>query len=77
MKPTFNKALLIPILTAVFLLVKQIFNVDLPEQTIDIASDVIMGLVTLSGFFLHPVTVNGGGPRNGTEESKPIIENNR
>lgn len=60
----FNKKLLLPILTVIALLVKQVFKIDIPDAAIDIFADVIMYLVALVGLFMHPhvtdTSTNGG-----------------
>ena len=67
----FNKQLLIPILTVIALIVKQIFKIDIPDAAIDIASELIMGIISLAGLFMHPhvtETPQTGGQQNGSTE---------
>ncbi|MEC0231274.1 hypothetical protein [Paenibacillus alba] len=49
-----NKALILPMLAFIALLVKTATGKEIPNGMIDLAADVIMGLVTLIGFFMHP-----------------------
>lgn len=69
----FNKQLLIPILTLIAMIVKQMFKIDIPDAAIDLAADLVMGTVALAGFFLHPqvteTPMNGGTPNGSTEHS--------
>lgn len=67
----FNKQLLIPILTLIALVVKQMFHIDIPDAAIDLGADIIMGIVALAGFFIHPQVsdpVQTGGQQNGSTE---------
>jgi hypothetical protein len=76
----FNKQLLIPILTVVALIVKQIFKIDIPDAAIDIASELIMGAISLAGLFMHPhvtETPTNGGQTDGTQEPTTFISNNK
>lgn len=79
MDKKFNKKMLIPILTFVALLLKQIFNIDVPDQIVDIAADLIMFAVAAIGFKLHPHVTEPTQEvqTNATQEPTTVIENNR
>lgn len=49
-----NKAILIPLLSAIALFVKQAFNYDLPSEYVNIGADIILFAITILGTFLHP-----------------------
>jgi len=69
----FNKKLLLPILTVIALLVKQVFKIDIPDAAIDIFADIIMYIVALAGLFMHPHvtdTSTNGGQTNADSQYK-------
>lgn len=49
-----NKVILVPLLSAIALFVKQAFGYEVPDAWIDGAANVVMFLVMLLGLFLHP-----------------------
>lgn len=53
-----NKALLVPMLAFMALLVKTTTGKEIPNDLVDKSADVIMGLITIVGFFMHPSTPN-------------------
>ncbi|MDR6555421.1 hypothetical protein [Paenibacillus qinlingensis] len=76
----FNKQLIIPILTLLALIAKQMFHIDIPDAAIDLGADLIMGAISLAGFFIHPhvtETTQTGGTTNGAAEPIYTIENNK
>ena len=80
MNKKFNKALLVPILTGVALIVKQVFKVDIPDLAVDIAADLIMGGISLAGMFMHPkvdVPQTNGGVTNESTQHTNTFESNR
>lgn len=68
----FNKQLLIPILTLVALVAKNLFHIDIPDAAIDLSADLIMGAVSLAGFFIHPHAEQSQTGVNPTDE-KPTV----
>lgn len=69
----FNKQLLIPILTLIALVAKNLFHIDIPDAAIDLSADLIMGAVSLAGFFIHPHAAEH--PQTGviTTDEKPTV----
>lgn len=61
----FNKKLIIPILTLIALIIKQMFHVDIPSEIIDLGADIIMGIVSFIGFFIHPHVTETPPPTGG------------
>lgn len=49
-----NKALLIPIVSLIGLIYKQVTHQELPNETLDILTDSILSVLTLVGIFMHP-----------------------
>lgn len=50
-----NKAILIPLLTAIIEFVKQSTGYEIPfGDNVDAASDVILWAITAAGIFIHP-----------------------
>lgn len=49
-----NKAILIPLLSAIALFVKQAFGYEFPSEYINIGSDIILFVVTVLGTFIQP-----------------------
>lgn len=49
-----NKALIIPVVALVALMVKQLSGVELQEEQIDIIVEGILAIATLSGIFMNP-----------------------
>jgi hypothetical protein len=59
-----NKAIIVPILTTVALLIKLATGYQIPQEAVDSAVDILLQLISLAGIFMHPaqtqeVTVNG------------------
>jgi hypothetical protein len=52
--PQFNKALIVPIITLIAMLVKQSAHIEIPNPLIDQTADAVMAVVTLAGLFMHP-----------------------
>ncbi|OAS19238.1 hypothetical protein [Paenibacillus oryzisoli] len=79
MDKKFNKQLIIPILTLIALIAKQMFHIDIPDAAIDLGADLIMGAVSLAGFFIHPQvaeTPTTGGQTDANTQSF-TIDNDR
>ena len=64
-----NKKILVPIITAVAMLVKYTIGYEIPDVAVDLAADLIMGAITLVGIFMNPrntetpeTTDTGGQP---------------
>ena len=73
MNKKFNKQLLLPIITAIILLVKYTTGYEIPEAAVDLAADLIMGAITLWGMFVHPhvtETPQTGGQTDANQEYK-------
>jgi uncharacterized membrane protein len=49
-----NKAILVPVLSATALLVKYVIGYEIPDAAVDLASDLIMGIIGLVGIFMNP-----------------------
>lgn len=49
-----NKALLVPLLSAISLFVKQAFGYEIPNEYVNIGADVILALITVIGLFMNP-----------------------
>jgi uncharacterized membrane protein len=49
-----NKAIIIPIVALIALILKSAFGVELGTEAQDIIADGILGIITLVGIFLHP-----------------------
>ena len=49
-----NKAILVPVLSAVALLVKFVIGYEIPDVAVDLGSDIIMGIISLVGIFMNP-----------------------
>lgn len=58
---TVNKAILVPVLSAVALLAKFVIGYEIPDVAVDLGADVIMGIISLIGIFMNP-----------KKEAKPI-----
>lgn len=50
----FNKALLIPIITLVFFVLKRVFGIEFNSQEIDLIVEGIMALLVASGLAMKP-----------------------
>lgn len=49
-----NKALLLPLLAAIALFVKQVWGFPIEDEYIDLAAEVIMYIVMIVGIFMNP-----------------------
>jgi len=49
-----NKAILLPLLTAIATFVKQGFGYEIPNEYLDYAANLILLGVTVAGIFIHP-----------------------
>ncbi len=49
-----NKALLVPLLSAIALFVKQAFGYEIPNDYVNIGADVILAIITVIGMFMNP-----------------------
>ena len=49
-----NKAIIIPIVALIALIIKSAFGVELGTEAQDVIADGILGIITLVGIFLHP-----------------------
>lgn len=49
----FDKKMLVPLLSAIALILKYILQVDIPDVAIDLTADIILGSFTLYGMFAH------------------------
>ena len=63
-----NKKILVPIITAIALLVKYTIGYEIPDVAVDLAADLIMGAITLTGIFMNPNNTETGGTPNGSTE---------
>lgn len=55
MNKKLNKQIIVPILSAIALIIKYASGFEIPDAAIDLTADVILGVNTLIGIFLHPV----------------------
>ncbi|GKU76834.1 hypothetical protein [Paenibacillus sp. L3-i20] len=51
---TINKAILIPLLSAIALFIKQSFGYEISEEWINVAADVILYIIFFLGLFMKP-----------------------
>lgn len=49
-----NKALIIPVIALLALIVKHAFGFEIPQGEIDAIADGVLAVLTLVGIFLHP-----------------------
>lgn len=49
-----NKKLLLPLVALAGLTIKQVYNIELSAQEIDLVVDGILALLTLFGIFMEP-----------------------
>lgn len=56
-----NKKIIVPIITAIALLIKYTMGFEIPDVAVDLAADLIMGGITLVGIFMNPKK-EGGSP---------------
>lgn len=49
-----NKALILPIVSLVAIVVKQITGYDFDDATINTITDAILSVIVLIGIFMHP-----------------------
>lgn len=49
-----NKAILLPLLTAIALFIKEAFGYDIPVEWINTTADVVMFIIMILGIFIHP-----------------------
>jgi hypothetical protein len=51
---TINKAILLPLLSAVALFVKEAFGYEIADEWVNAAADIVLYLIMLAGIFTHP-----------------------
>ena len=51
-----NKKILLPLLSAIALFVKQAFGYEIPGEWLNVAADVILYIIMLIGIFIKPKT---------------------
>lgn len=51
---TINKSILLPLLSAIALFVKQAFGYEISDENVDMAANGILLVVTIAGLFMHP-----------------------
>lgn len=49
-----NKGLIVPVLALIALMVKQYYKITISETMLNEAADVILGIISAIGFFMHP-----------------------
>ena len=49
-----NKALLLPLLSAIALFVKEAFGYNISDELVNTAADIILYLIMFAGLFIHP-----------------------
>ena len=49
-----NKAIIIPIVALIALIIKAVFGVELGTEALDVIADGILGIITLVGILTHP-----------------------
>jgi uncharacterized membrane protein len=49
-----NRAIILPIVAGIALIIKLVFGLELDQHQQDILADAILALVTLIGVFVHP-----------------------
>lgn len=49
-----NKALIVPVLALIALIIKQVYNINVSETYINEGADVVLGIISAIGFFMHP-----------------------
>lgn len=49
-----NRAIILPIVALIVLIIKSAFGVELGTEAQDIIADGILGIITLVGILLHP-----------------------
>lgn len=61
-----NKGILVPLISAIALFVKQVFNVEVSDEQIDMVANVVLFAIMVAGIFVHP--------RKKTDQVDPFLQ---
>lgn len=50
----YNRALIVPLVSLLFLVLKDAFNFRFDDSTVDLVSEAVCSLLLLGGVFMHP-----------------------
>ncbi|MBB3131291.1 putative membrane protein [Paenibacillus rhizosphaerae] len=59
---TINKAILLPLLSAIALFVKEAFGYEVSDEWVNAGADIILFLFMAAGIFMHPKKEAAGEP---------------